>query len=303
MVSEDGMVRVPGGEFIMGSERDYPEERPAHRRQVDGFWIDRTPVTNAEFAAFVEATGYVTTAEQPPNPADYPGADPSLLVAGSLVFTPPARRVPLDDFRRWWSYVPDAQWRCPQGSGTAALPDHPVVHVSHYDALAYATWAGKDLPTEAEWEYAARGGGGPTHYAWGKELAPGGVAQANTWVGEFPWRNDGPHRDTRTSPVGSYPVNGYGLADMIGNVWEWSASAATASHLVDDGRQASSCCAPGGASPGGGGAGHPRKIIKGGSHLCAPNYCRRYRPAARQPEDAETSTSHLGFRCIRRSAS
>lgn len=297
-----GMVPVPAGRFTMGSDHDYPEEAPAHQRDVDGFWMDRTPVTNAQFAAFVAATGHVTTAELSPDPADYPGADPALLVAGSLVFTPSPGPVRLDDARRWWCYVPGIDWRRPQGEGSTALPDHPVVHVSYRDAQAFARWAGKDLPTEAEWEYAARGGGPATRYQWGDELVPDGRLMANTWQGEFPWRSDDPDGFVRTSPVGSYPPNGFGLVDTIGNVWEWTASPATPRHLGENagphGDAATAQCCGAGAPTGRGPI--PQKIIKGGSHLCAPDYCRRYRPAARQPEDVDSSTSHLGFRCVLR---
>lgn len=296
------MVYLTGGQFVMGSDLDYPEERPAHARRVGGFHIDRAPVTTAQFAEFVRETGYVTTAETAPDPADYPDADPDLLVAGSLVFTPPPHWVPLHDFRHWWAYTPGTTWRRPQNDGAPAHDDHPVVHVSLHDARAYAQWAGLELPTEAEWEYAARGGSGGTGFAWGDEFSPGGRVMANTWHGEFPWQNLDPHGHTRTSPVGSYPANGFELIDMIGNVWEWTDSPATASHhQAADGpatRPGSpSCCSPSSApAPGI----QPRRVIKGGSHLCAANYCRRYRPAARQGEDADSSTFHLGFRCIRR---
>lgn len=284
----------------MGSDHDYPEERPAHRRAVGGFWMDRGPVTNVEFAAFVDETGYVTTAEKPPNPADYPDADPALLRAGSLVFTPPAGPVPLDDYRRWWEYVPQAHWRCPRGPGSSAVPDHPVVHVSFEDALGYADWAGKSLPTEPEWEWAARGGRPPTRYAWGEEFRPGGVPQANTWAGDFPWRNDGPHAATGTSPVAAFPANDLGLVDLIGNVWEWTVSPASESHRAPGphGLESGGCCAP--VAAGRRVARVRERTIKGGSHLCAPEYCRRYRPAARQAQEGTSSTSHLGFRCVRR---
>ncbi|MGB3698009.1 MAG: formylglycine-generating enzyme family protein [Gordonia sp. (in: high G+C Gram-positive bacteria)] len=282
-------VPIPAGRTVIGSDHGYPEEAPVHRRRVEAFTMDVAPVTVAQFAAFVDATGHVSTAEIPPDPARHPGVDPSLLVAGSLVFTPPPGPVPLDDFRRWWSYVPGTSWRCPGGPGTTALADHPVVHVSHRDASAYARWAGAALPTEAQWEHAARAGGS-SPYAWGEELEPGGVRLANTWQGRFPWEDTDPDGYRRTSPVGSYPANPWGLHDMIGNVWEWTDTPASATH-AGAGRPGPSCCAPGGSGP-------VVKVIKGGSHLCSPDYCRRYRPAARQFEETESSTSHLGFRCV-----
>lgn len=287
-----GMRWVPPGEFTMGSDHDYPEERPAHRASIDGVWMAAAPVTNAEFAAFVAATGYRTVAEQAPDPADFPGVDPAQLVAGSLVFTPPPGPVPLDDVRRWWTYVPGACWRHPLGpdSDLAGLDDHPVVQVAFGDACAYASWAGLDLPTEAEWERAARGGREGQRYAWGEDLMPAGIPVANTWQGPFPWRSDDPDGFDRTSPVGSYPANPYGLVDLIGNVWEWTTTRAAPSH---HGAPAP-CCAPVGASP------MDSKVIKGGSHLCSPDYCRRYRPAARSFEDVDSATSHLGFRCVDR---
>ena len=301
-----GMVWVPGGEFLMGSDDFYPEERPAHRVTVDGFWMDARPVTNAEFRRFVRETGYVTVAERAPDPADYPGADPALLVPGSLVFKQPPRPVPLDDYRAWWSYVPGACWRHPEGPGSTlhGRERHPVVHIAYADAAAYAAWAGKELPTEAEWEFAARGGLDGAVFAWGDEFAPRGRMMANTWQGEFPHENLALDGYPGTSPAGSFPPNGYGLYDMIGNVWEWTADFFTPDHT---GHTSGSCCAP--ANPrvdapensyaAGQPGGHiPRKVLKGGSHLCAPNYCLRYRPAARQPETVDTSASHVGFRCI-----
>jgi sulfatase modifying factor 1 len=281
-----GMCRLPGGSFRMGSEAFYPEERPVREVAVAGFWIDRDPVTVAEFRRFVKATGHVTEAERPPDPAQYPDADPALLVPGSLVFRPTRGPVPLDDYTRWWQWVPGACWRRPEGPGsdTYARARHPVTHIAHADAEAYAAWAGKALPTEAEWEYAARGGLDGATYAWGEDPAPGGRAMANHWEGEFPWRGF-----RGTSPAGSFPANAYGLRDMTGNVWEWTADRWAA---PDD---AGSCCH--GGEPG---AHIPRRVIKGGSHLCAPSYCLRYRPAARQGEAIDSSTSHLGFRCVRR---
>jgi sulfatase modifying factor 1 len=302
------MVFVPGGTFQMGSDDHYPEERPAHPVTVDGFWIDRHPVTNAQYAAFVEATGHVTTAEMPPDPRDYPGALPDMLYAGSLVFVQPPGSVDLRDIGNWWAFVEGADWRHPTGpsSTIAGLGDHPVVHVSYADVTAYATWAGKQLPTEAEWECAARGGLDGAEYAWGDEFMPRGRPMANTWQGTFPWGNDLLDGWLRTSPVGSFPPNSYGLVDMIGNVWEWTADWYAASH---PNAAPHACCIP--TNPRGADREAsidpaqpeiriPRKVIKGGSHLCAPNYCRRYRPAARFPEAVDTSTSHIGFRCIRR---
>jgi formylglycine-generating enzyme required for sulfatase activity len=280
------MIWIPGGDFLMGSSDFYREERPVRRESVDGFWIDAHPVTNAEFGRFVEATGYVTLCERPPDPAMYPDADPALLVPGSLVFQQPPEPVSLRDNRAWWAYLPGADWRRPAGPGSAidGRDDHPVVHVAYEDAVAYAAWAGKELPTEAEWEYAARGGLDGAPYAWGDEAAPGGRIMANTWQGRFPWENLETDGYAGTSPVDAFPANGYGLHDMIGNVWEWTASSLAPQQ---------SCCAPSGP-------GEARRVVKGGSHLCAPNYCLRYRPAARQGEAVDTSTCHIGFRCVRR---
>jgi formylglycine-generating enzyme len=287
-----GMVRLTGGTFLMGSEEFYEEERPVRPATVGGFWIDETPVTNAQFARFVKATGHVTFAEIAPDPAEYPGMDPALAVPGSMVFTPPAHPVPLEGPPSWWRILPGANWRHPVGpdSSLAGLERHPVVHVGHSDAMAYAAWAGKSLPTEAEWEYAARGGLDAKRYAWGDELHPGGRMMAKIWQGAFPWANDAPAGLECTSAVKSYPRNGYGLYDMIGNVWEWTA---------DDYDRAGS----GGRLPGCcGGGGVPtaivRKVVKGGSHLCAPEYCQRYRPAARWPQPIDATTTHMGFRCV-----
>jgi sulfatase modifying factor 1 len=302
------MVWVPGGTFLMGSElADYPEEGPTHYAAVDGFWMDETPVTIAQFRRFVKATGYVTVAERPLDPADYPKIDPALLVAGSLVFHPTAGPVDLMNLLNWWHYVPGASWARPEGAGTDAggRERHPVVHVCWEDVSAYAEWAGKSLPTEAEWERAARGGVEGSLYIWGDEFEPKGKQMANTWVGEFPWQNLKPESKQRTTPVRSYGANGYGLYDMAGNVWEWTIDFYRSAHEsgVDH-----ACCAPvnprfesaegsyDDSEPGG--AHVPRRVIKGGSHLCAPNYCQRYRPAARQAQMIESSMSHLGFRCI-----
>ncbi|TSD99835.1 formylglycine-generating enzyme family protein [Skermania sp. ID1734] len=304
------MAWVPGGTFWMGSEDFYPEERPVHQVTVDGFWIDTHPVTVSQFRRFVRETGHVTTAESAPDATEYPGADPELLVPGSLVFTPPDHPVPLDDYRRWWSYVPQADWRHPEGSGSnlGGRDRHPVTHVSYFDARAYAQWAGKELPSEAEWEFAARGGLDRKPFVWGDEHSPRGRPGGNVWQGRFPWENLLEDGFAGTSPVGKFRPNGYGLFDMAGNVWEWTSDRYTADHAASgkNVKAAKSCCIP--RNPRiehaltDGGEGHSRRVIKGGSHLCAPNYCLRYRPAARQGETEETSTCHLGFRCIVRIA-
>jgi formylglycine-generating enzyme required for sulfatase activity len=272
--------------------------------------MDRTPVTNASFARFVAATGYVTFAEVPPNPADYPGAKKEMLHPGGLVFVKARGPVDLRDFRNWWAFKFGADWRHPRGPNSTikGREQHPVVQVAFSDAEAYAKWAGKTLPTEAEWEFAARGGLDGAEYAWGNELKVDGKLMANFWQGEFPWQNFKDDGFEGTSPVGSFPPNGYGLVDVTGNVWEWT----TDWYSVPDGTPPpNACCAP--RNPRGGNEADsydprqpdiriPRKVIKGGSHLCAPNYCRRYRPAARFPEPVDTSTCHLGFRCIVRPA-
>ncbi|MGH3027990.1 MAG: formylglycine-generating enzyme family protein [Gaiellaceae bacterium] len=287
------MTWIPGGKFSMGSEDFYPEERPVRHVSVEGFWIDERPVIAAEFRRFVRETKYVTLAERPLPAENYPDADPDLLVPGSLVFRKSTGPVALDDYRNWWEYVPGAYWKRPAGPGSTinGRDHHPVVHVAYEDVQAYAGWAGKELPTEAEWERAARGGLEGAVFAWGDEHFPGGQAMANTWQGEFPWQNLKVDGHEGTSPVGSFPPNGYGLYDMTGNVWEWTCDlfdSAPAEEIE------SPCCAPA-SEPG---ERFPRRVIKGGSHLCAPNYCLRYRPSARQSQMIETSTGHLGFRCI-----
>jgi formylglycine-generating enzyme required for sulfatase activity len=288
------MVELPGGSFRMGDTRFYPEERPVREVTVGGFWIDRHPVTVAEFRRFVKATGHVTWAERAPEADDYPGADPDLLVPGSLVFQKAAGPVDLTDFRNWWAWVPGADWRHPEGpeSNVGGHERHPVTHVTHGDAKAYAEWAGKSLPTEEEWEYAARGGLDGAIFTWGDDAAPKGRMMANFWQGEFPWQNLLLDRYEGTSPVESYPPNGFGLYDMCGNVWEWT------DDLFDPTRTngAPACCAP--QNPQTVEERYPRRVIKGGSHLCAANYCLRYRPAARQSETTDTSTAHIGFRCV-----
>jgi sulfatase modifying factor 1 len=300
------MVRIPGGTFRMGSDRHYPEEAPVHRVTVDGFWIDRAPVTNRQFTQFVIATGHKTNAEIPPDPKHYPGALPHMLYAGSLVFERPHSTYDLRDWSQWWTFMKGANWRHPYGpkSNINVLNDHPAVHVSYADAFLYARWAGKDLPTEAEWEFAARGGLDGAEFAWGDEFTPDGVHMGNTWQGEFPLHNLREDGYERTSSVTAFPPNGYGLHDMIGNVWEWTSDWYAARHEADAPK---ACCIP--ENPRGGreegsydprqpNIKIPRKVIKGGSHLCAPNYCRRYRPAARHAEAIDTSTNHLGFRCV-----
>ena len=274
-----GMVRIPGGTFAMGSDHHYVEEAPVHRVSVDGFWMDETPVTNRQFRAFVEATGHVTFAEIAPRAEDYPGALPHMLRAGSLMFSPPNRAVDLRDWSQWWTFKFGATWRKPYGSGSSikGLDDHPVVHVAYRDAEAYAQWAGKALPSEAEWEFAARGGLDGAEYAWGTEFTPGGRHMANTWQGAFPHENLTQDGWRRTSPVETFPPNGYGLNDMIGNVWEWTTDWYSPKHVGDAGK---ACCVP--QNPRGGPEAEsydprqpesriPRKVLKGGSHLCAPN--------------------------------
>ena len=306
----DGMVWVDGGQFQMGSDCHYPEEAPRHAVKVDGFWVDRTPVTNRQFAAFVEATGHATTAEIAPDPMDYPGALPELCFPSSLVFSPPNYPVGVSDWSVWWEFHLGADWRHPYGPASSLddVMDHPVVHVTHADAKAYAHWAGKNLPTEAQWEFAGWGGREDAEFAWGDELEPGGHHCANVWQGQFPWQNLKADGYDRTSPVGSFPANGFGLHDMIGNVWEWTEDWYRACH---EGPANKPCCIPvnprgaprSGSHDGCGSTVIPRKVVKGGSHLCAPNYCRRYRPAARHPHPVDTSTSHIGFRCIRKTIS
>jgi formylglycine-generating enzyme required for sulfatase activity len=308
------MTFIAGGAFRMGSDRHYPEEAPSHQVHVDAFWIDNMPVTNAVFAEFVTATGYQTFAERAPDPADYPGIKPDMLRAGSLAFLPPAHAIPLDNPFAWWSFEFGADWRHPAGpsSSVKGLDDHPVVHIAYEDAEAFAEWAGKSLPTEAEWEFAARGGLDGADYAWGDVFEPDGQAMANYWQGAFPWQNLLLDGYARTSPIGAFPANGYDLHDMIGNVWEWTSDWFQPQHKGKSGGEAKGCCIP--KNPRGGlreesydsctpDIAIPRKVLKGGSHLCAPNYCQRYRPAARYPQPIDTSTSHVGFRCVRRAAS
>jgi formylglycine-generating enzyme required for sulfatase activity len=304
--SASDMIQIPGGVFRMGSDHHYKEEAPAHSVKVDAFLMDAKTVTNRQFADFVAETGYVTVAERPLDPAMYPDAAPELAVPGALVFHMTDGPVNTHDVHNWWDYVPGARWCEPNGPGSTleGLEDHPVIHVSFEDAEAYAAWAGKSLPTEAEWEFAARGGLDGAEFVWGEEFTPGGKHLANTWQGPFPWRNFEDDGYAGSAPVGSYPPNGYGLFDMAGNVWEWTVDWYAAAHPGDP---ASPCCVP--INPRGAPMETsfdprmprtriPRKVVKGGSFLCAPSYCRRYRPAARQPQMIDSAMSHIGFRCV-----
>jgi sulfatase modifying factor 1 len=290
----EGMVWVPGGSFNMGAEPDVPDtpdtrdQRPRHRVGVAGFWMDKYEVTNAQFAEFVEATGYVTEAEKPTVPG---------IPAGSLVFTPPAGPVELNDVRRWWRFVEGASWRHPEGPGSDIKErmNHPVVQVCWNDAAAYAKWAGKRLPTEAEWEFAARGGMAEKEFTWGTEFRPGGKIMANTWQGEFPHKNTKEDGFERTAPVGSFPPNGYGLFDMAGNVWEWCADWYRPDYyLISPERN------PFGPdeSYDPNEPGTPKRVQRGGSFLCNDQYCRRFRPAGRGKGDPLSAASHIGFRCV-----
>lgn len=303
------MVEIPAGTYLLGSDHHYPEEGPTHRVTVDAFAIDRFPVTNADFSEFVLATGYTTVAERPLDPADFPGAPAENLVAGSLVFVPTSGPVDLRHLSQWWVWTPGACWHHPEGPGSSidGRRDRPVVHVAFEDAVAYAAWAGKELPTEAEWEVAARGGLIGMPYVWGAEPDSIGHPRANYYRGDFPWRAE-PGFGT-TTPVGSFPPNGYGLFDMAGNVWEWTVDWYSSRHPHDADKP---CCVP--VNPRGGDLEGsfdpsqpqfriPRKVIKGGSFLCADSYCRRYRPAARRPQMVDTGMSHIGIRCVVRSTS
>ncbi len=310
-MTNSGMIQIPGGTFAMGSVDWYPEEAPVRQVRVASFAIDETPATNRDFAGFVAATGYVTRAEIAPDPRDYPGMLPELAHPGSLVFMKTAGPVPLSEVHHWWHFVFGADWRHPYGPekdlDALDLWDHPVVQVAWSDAAAYAKWAGKDLPTEAEHEFAARGGLDAKPFAWGDELHPGGAVMANTWHGLFPFANTKRDGWERTSPVSSFPANGYGAYDMIGNVWEWTQDWWSLHPQAPAKKAASACCTI--SNPRGGklresfDPAQPairigRKVLKGGSHLCAENHCQRFRPAARYPEMIDTSTSHIGFRCV-----
>jgi formylglycine-generating enzyme len=299
------MQQIPAGRFLMGSNDFYPEEGPVREVRVDAFSIDVYAVTNRDYAKFVDETGYLTVAERPLNPEDFPGAPIEALKPGALVFHETSGPVDLRDWSQWWSYVHGACWKHPEGpgSGIDERLDHPVVHVAYEDAEAYASWSGKRLPTEAEWEYAARGGLEGAAFVWGDEMEPGGKPAANTWQGEFPWQNLVTDGYERTAPVGMFPPNGYGLYDMAGNVWEWTSDWFVARR---DSVQSPCCGDINNAAareqsydPGQPQFRIPRKVLKGGSHLCAPNYCLRFRPAARSPQMIDTGMSHLGFRCVK----
>src|SRR5450432_3872580 len=303
----EDMVLIPSGTFAMGSNAHYPEEAPVHNVAVSAFWMDRYAVTNAAFREFVKATGHVTLAERPVDPSDYPGAKPEMLQPAAVVFRKTHGPVDLRNPHNWWTYVQGANWRHPRGPSSSldGLWKHPVVHVAYEDVEAYARWAGKALPTEAEWEFAARGGLEGAEFAWGDEFTPGNRYLANTWQGAFPHGNSRADGYARTSPVTAFPPNGYGLYDMIGNTWEWTTDWYSAQHELPQG----GCCHlenPRGASQESSYDSCqpeiriPRKVLKGGSHLCAPSYFRRYRPAARHAEPIDTSASHVGFRCITR---
>ena len=299
------MAWVAGATFTMGSDEHYPEEAPAHPVTVSAFSIDRRQVTNSQFEAFVRETGYETVAERPLDPADFPGAPAVNLQPGSLVFTPTSGPVDLRHLSLWWTWTPGASWRHPEGasSNLEGRMEHPVVHVAYEDAERYAAWAGKALPSEAQWELAARGGLDAARFTWGDEPEQGvGKAMANYWHGDFPWRADPGYG--RTTPVGSFPENGYGLLDMAGNVWEWTSDWYSSAHPEP---AEHACCVP--VDPRGGTEQSsldqaqpqfrvPRRVIKGGSFLCADSYCMRYRPAARRPQMIDTGMSHIGFRCV-----
>ena len=319
---EADMIAISGGAFVMGSDHFYTDEAPAHKVRVDDFLIDSAPVTNREFAKFVAATNYVTVAELPADSEHYPDLDEESALPASLVFIKPPGPVRLDDYNQWWRWQAGACWHRPYGpeSGLEGLDDHPAVHIAYADAQAYADWAGKMLPTEAEWEYAARGGLDNQDYAWGDTLEPDGAILANYWRGTFPFANQRGDGGYRTTTIGHYPSNGYGLYDMIGNVWEWTQDWYTDTRLATDARREGKglvtksagkgdCCAI--RNPRGGNERASRdpampklkigrKVLKGGSHLCAENYCRRYRPAARLPQMIDSTASHIGFRCVLR---
>jgi len=300
--SVDGMVSIPGGRFWMGIDH-MDDAQPVHQVEVKGFWMDRTDVTNDEFARFVKATGYVTVAERPLDPKEFPDLASEDLAPGSVVFTPPANPISLENPLAWWRFVRGANWRHPEGpnSDLRGKEKYPVVHIAWPDAMAYAKWAGKRLPTEAEWEFAARGGLDRQNYVWGNELKPGGKWQANTFQGHFPDHNTSEDGYAGVAPVASFEPNGYGLYDMSGNVWQWVSDWYRPDYYVGLSRDGSLATNPEGPrdsfdpqEPG-----VQKRVQKGGSYLCTDQYCERYMPGARGKGDPETGTNHLGFRCVR----
>jgi formylglycine-generating enzyme len=310
-----GMVWIPGGEFSMGAQ-DPPDmehdkvgmqathdSRPVHRVYVDAFWMDKTDVTNAEFAKFVAATHYITEAERTPKAEDFPGAPPENLVAGAVVFAPPDHPVPLNDFLQWWTYVKGANWRHPNGpdSDIKGKENYPVVQVSYDDAKAYAKWAGKRLPTEAEWEFAARGGLSGKPFVWGDSFRPNNKYMANTFQGHFPNKNTDDDGYKATSPVTTFPPNGYGLYDMAGNVWQWTSDWYRADYyrqLAASGEVARNPTGPD-SSFDPEERGVSKRVMRGGSYLCTDQYCSRYMVGTRGKGEASTGTNHLGFRCLK----
>ena len=303
-VAPPGMVWVPGGEFDQGSDEEmFQDARPIHRVGVDGFWMDATEVTNAEFKRFADETKYVTIAERVPRAEDYPGALPDMLVPGSVVFSPPKKAVSLNDHYQWWNYVKGASWRHPEGpaSSIAKRMDHPVVHIAFEDAQAYAKWAGKRLPTEAEWEFAARGGLAGKKYPWGDEFRPGGKYMANTFQGHFPEKNTAEDGYVATNPVKAFRPNAYGLYGMAGNVWEWVSDWYRADYYALLAAKGGTARNPPGPSdsfdpsePG-----VQKRVQKGGSFLCTDQYCSRYMPGGRGKGTPDTGTNHLGFRLVK----
>jgi sulfatase modifying factor 1 len=299
----EGMVWIPGGTFWMGCDDcDMPDTQPVHLVSVDGFWMDRTPVTNSQFTQFVNATSYITVAERKPDPKDYPGVDTDKLVPGSAVFNSPPQDVPLDDITQWWSYVPGASWKHPEGPATTiqGREDHPVVQISWEDAVAFAKWAGKRLPTEAEFEFASRGGLDRNHYAWGDDLKPGGKWAANIWQGRFPSSNLVEDGYLRTSPVTAFPANGFGLYDVGGNVWQWCSDwyrpdyfATLAENKVSHNPQGPADS----YDPDEPGA--RKRVQKGGSFLCSDRYCSRYLVGSRGRGSIDSGGSNTGFRCVK----
>ncbi len=293
-----GMVPIRGGRFRMGSEEGYPEERQVHSVRLDGFLIDRHEVTNAQFAAFVKATGHVTVAERKPSPGDAANITGNQLPAGGVIFVWPKNGEQFKAAYQWWQYKSGANWRHPYGPGSsiAGLENHPVVQIAYDDAVAYAKWLGRDLPTEAEAEYAARGGLDGATYPWGNTPDVNGRSMANAWQGAFPNINTGQDGHRGTAPVGCYPPNGYGVFDAVGNVWEWTKDVYVDRHPKQDMENPMivRVANPRDAGP------HPDRIIKGGSFLCSPDFCLRYRPSSRQPQDPTLSTVHIGFRTVLR---